>query len=137
MNRTLDEWIERYNRKAPENFKRDNRFALFYLPDKGFCEICATDMMVIINQVSGDGRFWKKFAEDTARALNLKACGTYFTRKEANAYAKLFGFKVLDTENKDGFKRLHGETSDGLWGLMTECVFEDGNRAYQVTWEVK
>ena len=62
MNRTLDEWIERYNRKIPEGFKRDNRFALFYLPDKGFCEIVATDLMVIINQVSGDGLFWKKFS---------------------------------------------------------------------------
>lgn len=137
MNRTLDEWIERYNRKIPEGFKRDNRFALFYLPDKGFCEIVATDLMVIINQVSGDGLFWKKFSEDIARALRLKACGTYCVRKNILAWGKFFGFKVTDTEEKGGFKRYHGENSEGRWGMATECVFEDGNRAYQVTWEVK
>lgn len=137
MNRTLDEWIERYNRKIPKGFKRDNRFALFYLPDKGFCEIVATNLMVILNQVSGDGRFWKKFAEDIARALKLKACGTYCGRKEIRAWIKLFGFTATNIEAKDGFKRYHGENNNGCWGTMTECVFEDGNRAYQVTWEVK
>ena len=137
MNRTFDEWVERFNRKIPKKFKRDDRFALFYLPDKGFCELLATDKMVILGQVSGDGRFWKKFAEDTARVLRLKACGTYCGRKEVLAWIRLFGFKVTETEENGGFKRFHGETDDGRWGLMTECVFEDGMRAYQTTWEVK
>ena len=62
--KTLPEWIELYNRKTPEPFKRDERFRLFFLPDKGFCEIGNTEKMIVINQLSGDGRFWKKFAEE-------------------------------------------------------------------------
>lgn len=137
MTRTFDEWVERYNRKIPEKFKRDNRFALFYLSDKGFCELLATDKLVVMGQVSGDGRFWKKFAEDTARALGLKACGTYCGRKEVLAWIRLFGFKVTKIEEKDGFKRYHAVGKDGGWYLMTECVFENGVRSHWVTWEVK
>lgn len=134
--RTLAEWIERYNRKVPEGFKRDEKFALFFRPDKGFCEIANAGKMVIIGQVCGDGRFWKKHAEEWARELGLKACGAYFVRNEVSAYQKLFGFKVVKTEEKDGFKRYHCKAADGRWGLMTECVIDGKRRAHYVTWEV-
>lgn len=134
--KTLREWIERYNRKVPEGFKRDKRFALFYLPDKGFCELLATDKMLILGQVSGDGRYWKKYAEDCARELGLKVCGSHCTRREIAAYIKLFGFKVTDTEDKGGLKRYRCEDAQGYWGLVTECVIDGGRRAYYVTWEV-
>ena len=136
MGRTLDEWIERYNKKVPNGFKRDERFALFYLPDKGFCELVATDKMMILGQVGGDGRFWKEHAEQWARELGLKVCGTYFTRKEAQAYIKLFSFKNVSVEEKDGFKRYRCTSEDGRWGLMTECLIDGKKRAYYVTWEV-
>ena len=135
-NRTLEEWIERYNRKVPEGFKRDKRFALFYYCAKGFCELGVTNEMVIVGQVCGDGHFWKRFAEDVARELGLKVCGAYFVRNEVPAYQKLFGFTVWKQEEKNGFKRYHGKSTDGRWGLMTECESENGHRAYWVTWEV-
>lgn len=136
MNRTLDEWIARYNRKVPEGFKRDERFALFYYPDKGFCELLVTDKMVVLGQVCGDGRFWKKYAEDWARELGKKACGTHCSRREILAWIRLFGFEITQAETKDGFKRYHGTDKQGRWGLMTECVIDGSRRAYYVTWEV-
>lgn len=136
MNRTFDEWVARYEKKLKKKFKRNEKFALFYLPDKGFCELLATEKMMILGTVSGDGRFWKKFAEDYARRLGLKVCGTFCLRREIRAWINLFGFKVLHVEDKGNFKRYYGEGKNGGWGLMTECAFEDGSRAHYVTWEV-
>ena len=137
MNRTLGEWIEFYNKKAPEKFKRDERFTLFYLPDKGFCELFASEKIVLMWQVCGDGRFWKKFAEDVARKFNLKVCATLCTRREVKAWIRSFGFKIDKVEDKDGFKRYHSTDKGGNWGLMTEVVSKSGNHEYWVTWGVK
>ena len=136
MNRTLDEWIARYNKKVPEGFKRDERFALFYLPDKGFCELGLTEHTVLIWQASGDGRHWKNFAENVARKFGKEVCVTTCERKEVRAWIKLFGFKVTKTEERDGFKRYHGVGENGAWGVMTEVEIDGRRRAYQVTWEV-
>lgn len=136
MNKTLEQWIERYNKKIPEGFKRDERFTLFYLPDKGFCELTATDKIVVIGQVSGDGRFWKEFADNVARHLGLKVCGCYCWRDSTHSWARLFGFKVDKVDECDGLKRYYGTGKDGGWGLMTEAIFEDGKIHCFVTWEV-
>ena len=38
--KTLVEWIDIYNKKNPwDPFERDNTCALFFRPDKGFCEV--------------------------------------------------------------------------------------------------
>lgn len=136
MNRTLEQWIERYNKKIPEGFKRDERFALFYLPDKGFCELTATDKMIIIGQVSGDGRFWREFAEKWARKLGLKVGGTICCRKEAEAWIRLFDFKVDKVDEVNGCKRYYCTGKNGGWYVMTEYVREGGRRECLVTWEV-
>lgn len=121
----------------PRGFKRDLAYALFYYPSKGFCELAATDKMVLVGQVSGDGRFWRDFAENWARELGLKVGGTICGRKEARAYMRLFGYKVTGEEEKGGFKRYRAVNKKGGWYLMTECELANGDRAYWVTWEVK
>jgi len=137
MNRTLDEWIARYNKKVSERFKRDERFALFYLPDKGFCELGVAPDIVVLWQVCGDGRYWKNFAEDVARKFGKKVCATLCERKEIRAWIKLFGFKSTKTEERNGFKRYNCTGKNGAWGMMTEIEIDGRRRAYQVTWEVK
>ena len=137
--KTLPEWIELYNRKTPEPFKRDERFRLFFLPDKGFCEIGNTEKMIVINQLSGDGRFWKKFAEELARENRFKMCGTWCVRKQIKAWIRLFGFTVTETENfPDGLKRFKGIDENGRKGRMSPAY--DGKtgefKNYYVTWEV-
>lgn len=136
--KTLDEWIAAYNRKAPEPFKRDERFSFFYRPDKGFAEIGQTDDMVIIRQLSGDGRFWKDKASEMARKVGLKMGGTWFVRQNIMAYIRLFGFRVVATEElPDGLKRYHCETKDGKKGLASPAFpLPNGNYAYFITWEV-
>lgn len=136
---TLEDWIKKYNRKTPEPFKRDERFMLYYLPDRGFCEVGQTDDMVIINQLCGDARYWKDKVSDMARKVGIKKCGTWCIRQQVKAYIRLFGYKILKTENTaDGLPRyhcIHKET--GKEGLMSPAFrYKDGGKqAYFVTWE--
>ena len=53
----LKEWIARYNEKAPEPFQRDARFALYYLPARGFAEVGSVGSLCVIWQLAGDARF--------------------------------------------------------------------------------
>ena len=47
--KTLEEWIALYNKKNYEEFKRDKRFELFIIPEKGFAEIRDSGSMIIVN----------------------------------------------------------------------------------------
>ena len=138
MNKTFEEWAKNYNKKTPEKFERDKRYELFFLPDKGFCEIAATGKMIMINQVSGDGKFWKDFAEKVARKMNLKVCGTICIRKQIKAWIRLFNFEIIETEIlPDNLKRYHCKNKFGKKGLLSPAYkYDSGEQAYFVTWEV-
>ena len=134
---TFDEWVDKYNSKTPEPFKRDERFVLYYLPDKGFCEVGQTDKMVIINQLCGDARFWKEKVSDMARKVGAEQCGTWCIRQQVKAYIRLFGYKIVKTEDTaEGLPRYYGIDKDGKTGLMSPAFrYEGGEQAYFVTWE--
>lgn len=135
---TLQEWIERYNKKTPEPFKRDERFELFYLPDKGFCEVGQDGDMVIIHQLCGDARFWKDKVSEMARKIGAKTCGTWCIRKEIKAYIRLFEYRIIEEELlPDGLRRYLCEHKDnGKEGLVSPAFrFKSGEQAYFITWE--
>ena len=96
----FEQWIAAFNKKVPEGFQRDERFTLFYLPDKGLCELAATEKMMIVGNVSGDGRFWKKFAEKLARKFGLKVGGTTLVRTTFSAWARLLGYKLVSVDEQ-------------------------------------
>ena len=138
-NKTLDAWITIYNTKTPEPFKRDERYALFFRPDKGFCEVAQTEDMFIINQLCGDARFWKDKVDETARGVNIKTAGTWCIRPAVLPYIRLFGYEVERAEKlPDGLKRYfcrHKTTNKQ--GLVSPAFrYEGGGQAYFITWEV-
>ena len=135
---TLDEWIAKYNEKTPEPFKRDERYELFYLPDKGFCEVGRSGDLVIIHQLAGDARFWKKHVTDMARKTGAKVCGTWCVRKAILAYIRLFGYRIYKIEEtEDGLKRYYAIDKDDKKGLASPAfTFADQTQAYFITWEV-
>lgn len=139
MTRTLDEWISYYNRKTPEKFERDTRFELFFSPDKGFCEVGQLGKFLIINQLAGDGRYWKEKVSAAARAAGIRVCGTWCIRRNIRAYIRLFGYKVEWTEDLGGLKRYHCKDADGRKGLCSPAFRyddKDKTQAYFITWEV-
>ena len=46
--KTLEEWIEFYNRKVFEPFERDEKYQLLYRADKGFAEIAVNEKMAFV-----------------------------------------------------------------------------------------
>ena len=63
----LFQWIAKYERKTGEKFERDERFELFFLPEKGFCEIGQLKDMLVANQCCGDLLFWRDKINSAAR----------------------------------------------------------------------
>lgn len=136
---TLEYWIEKYNKKAPEPFMRDEKFQLFYVPDKGVCEIGMSDDMLILRCLSTSNVFyWKNAAEDIARKVGIKIIGTWCVRREIMAYIRLFGYRIIKTEElEDGLNRYRCRNKEGKQARVSPSfVFENGRQAYFVTWEV-
>lgn len=137
--KTLDEWIAYYDKKTPEPFERDERYSLVYFPDIGFCEYGITSDMVVINQLAGDGRFWKRAAEVVARLLHYNHLGTWTIRKNIPAYIRLFNYRIDNVEKlSDGRKRFFcTEKSTGKKGIISPAfTYKSGAEAYFVTWEI-
>ena len=136
---TLEEWIAKYNEKTPAPFKRNEQYELFFLPDKGFCEVGMTKDMVVIYQLAGDALFWKEKVSDMARKVGIKMGGTWCVRKAILAYIRLFGYRIEATaELSDGLKRYYGiHKKTGKHGLASPAFkFANGEQAYFITWEV-
>nr|DAS84523.1 MAG TPA: hypothetical protein [Caudoviricetes sp.] len=138
---TLDEWIAFYNRKNPQDlFQPTEGYEFFFVPDKGFCEVCFRADMVIIAQLAGDARYFKEKVEEAARELGIHEGGTICIRKEIRAYARLFGYRIERTEElPDGTRRYYATHRDtGKWFLASPgyTYDETGTTAYLVTWEI-
>ena len=137
---TLAEWIEKYNKKNPEDkYDPNPGYQLLFREDKGFCEVRIEENMILLGQLAGDGRFFKERAEEAARKLGLKEGGTYCIRKEIMAYIRLFGYRVEHTEEvAGGLKRYFCKhKSTGKWGIASPAFrYETGEYAYFITWEI-
>ena len=138
---TLVEWIAFYNRKNPHDpFMPTEGFDFFFCPAHGFCEVRFLGDMVILGQLAGDARFFKEKVEEAARRLGIREGGTLCIRREILAYIRLFGYRIVRTEQlPDGTKRYycaHRET--GKWGLVSPGFTYDktGDPAYLITWEI-
>ena len=84
----MEEWVALYEKKTGEKFKRDERFVLFYLPEKGFCEVADIGKMLMANQMCGEIKFWRAFVEDLSRKFEYKTVGTICIRP-IKAYIRL------------------------------------------------
>ena len=137
--KTFNEWVCVYNAKTPEPFRRDERYVLFFRPDKGFCEIGQTQDMLIINQLCGNARYWKDTLDSVARKTNIKTAGTWCIRPAVLAYIRLFGYMVEHSEElPDGLRRYYCRHKiTGKQGLVSPAFkYKTGEQGYFVTWEV-
>ena len=137
--KTLDEWIELYEKKTKLKYEQpDPRTIRFYFPDRGFAEIGITKDMVVIGQISGDGIFWKQVAEVLAAERGINHLGCWLVR-EVEPYLKLFRIEIEKVEEKEiGFKRYYGKFKDtGKKILLTpQGKITNGNIRYIATWEI-
>ena len=136
--RSLEEWIEFYNRKVPYPFKRDERFKLLYRPEKGFCEIGYSGDMAIAKATCGDILFWRKVIENFARELNLNKCGVV-TCRSILPYIRVAGFKVdREVETSKGIKYYCTEKKTGQKAQCSPAYsLPNGVKGHFVIWRVK
>ena len=136
MSKTLEDWIEIYNRKAKTEFKPDENFKLYFLPEKGFCEVTFDGDKILIGAVSGDGKFWKSLVEEVARQLGINFCGTTCVRREIRAYIRLFGHKIERIDENKNLKGIYTIDKDGNRALLAETIFDDGKHGFKILWQV-
>ena len=137
----LDEWIELYEKKTKEKFKPHSGFKLFYLPDRGFCEYkIDTDAdMVMVYQLSGDGKFWHDFAMLLAELTHCHHVGTFCIRDNIKAYIRFWGYEIEKEELlSDGLCRYHCKHKiTGKAGLASPAwTKEDGTVSYFITRDI-
>lgn len=104
--KTLDEWIEYYNQHTGEAFRFQPTFTFFYSPEHGFCEYKYEDNGIYIWQLVGDLDHWIGIAYDVCQKFELPAI-TAFIVRHPKPFIRRLGFKVTETENRDGQIRYH------------------------------
>lgn len=137
---TMEEWIEFYNRKNPQDpYEHNERYNLLFKEDKGFCEVAFDEDMVFIGQVCGDARYWLKHIEEAARKCGITKGGTINIRSQIKAYARLFGYKINEViDLPDGnhvFLAGHKDTGK-KFRAAPAFFYKDGKMAYAITWEI-
>ena len=131
--KTLEEWIALYDKKNHEKFKRDLRYEMFYVPEKGFAEICDTGKMIIVNQMCGEFKFWRGIAEELSRQFGYKIAGTVCIRPIL-PYIRLAGFVPYRIEETPiGNRYFCTDKHTGQKGQASPA----GKDTWFVTWEVK
>lgn len=135
---STSEWKEFYKQKTGDEFRTRSGFRELYIPERGLCQLSVTEKLVVLEQVSGDGRFWKDVADIVSRLLGLNMAGTLLTRRNPVAYMRLFGYEVEEIEEHGCEKRYYGRNKrTGLrcWLTPAEQETSRGDRIYFVTWE--
>ena len=131
-------WVNRYEKKTGVKFVADKRYGLFFLPDKGFCEIATLENMVVARCMCGDITFWREKIEDLAHKLNYSMCGTWCIRRQIKAYIRLLGYKIIKEDIlSDGKSRYECINNNGGKGWVSPAFtdIENGIEGYFVTWE--
>ena len=137
--KTLDEWIALYEKKTGEAFQNKEGFRLFFLPERGFCQMRVDGKLLVLSQVCGDGQFWIDHSQIMASVTGCNAVGTFAVRKNIEAFIRLGGYRVDRTEELlNGLKRYFCVHKDGTKGQVSPYgKRDDGSVVYMVTWEVK
>lgn len=129
--KTLDEYIEYYEKHTGEAFKFNNEFSFFYSPKHGFCEYKIGENGLLIWQMCGDLKHWIGIAYDVCQKFHLPKIGSYVVRNPI-AFARALGFKVRETEMDNGKPLYRCENAKGE--ILT--AYPDNDR-YIFVWVVK
>lgn len=132
--KTFDEWVAHYEKHSGEDFSPHKGCKLFFIPERGFCEIAIGDDLLIIYQLSGDARFWHDFCLCLCDVLNLRAIGTICTRN-VKSYIRFWGYAITDTVHlPDGQEQYFCQHKRNDWtARLSPAWLKGGHPAYYVT----
>ncbi len=133
--RTLQEWIDMYEKKTGDKAVLPEGFSLYWLPNRGFAEykIDENSGILMIYAVCGDGKFWRDLGELICRLNKLKCISTICTRN-VETYIRFWHWKIVEGQNKDGKKRFVCRDELNRPVILTYKGADDkGEPAYWVT----
>ena len=134
---SIEDWKKLYEEKTGDKYETDKSFLEMYLPERGLCQMTATEKMVVVGSMSGDGKFWRDVAEILARIMGKKMLGTLCVRQNPEAYMRLFGYKLTKkTRNPDGREKYYGMNQQGQHILISPAYRDGAKEVYYCTWEV-
>ena len=128
--KTLEEYIEYYNKHTGEPFKFQQGFSFFYRPEHGFCEYNVEETGVYIWQLCGDLNYWVDIAYRLCKRFKLPAI-TAFIVRSPKPFIRRLGFRITETEEKNGQLRYHAVNKDGE--KLTATQYND---RFIFVWEV-
>ena len=130
MAKTLDEYIQMYEKHTGEKFEFNSSFSFFYEPEHGFCEYRMEDTGLYIWQLCGDLKYWVDIGYKFCKMHELPAMSAYILRKP-KPFIRALGFKIESTENEDGYKRYHCRNEAGEILTATQH-----GKKYIFVWEI-
>lgn len=130
VTKTLDEYIEMYEKHTKEKFEFNHSFSFFYNPEHGFCEYQVHDGNIYIYQLCGDLKYWISIAYDTCKKFGLKAIASFIVRKP-KPFIRRLGFRLVSAENRKGEMQYIGRNKCGEKIVATQF-----NDRFILTWEV-
>ena len=132
--KTFDEWVEHYNKHSGEVFREHDGCKMFFIPDRGFCELRFCEDLLIFYQLSGDAKFWHDFGLVLCGIMGLKAMGTICTRN-IKAYLRWWNYRITkEVKLKEGVQYF-AEHKEHKWKVRCSPAWnkETGDTAYYVT----
>ena len=143
--RSLKEWADFYTLKTDDIVNRLPGFRLYYLPNRGFAtmKVDFEAKMLIIDQVAGDGKFWRDMAEVCmAQANGLDVIATSCNR-DLMVYMRYFDAELLDAEFvgiESGMRLFRYLFQDNIGRAVLaspRCINKNGKVEYWVTQYLK
>lgn len=133
--KTLQAWIDMYEKKTGDKAVLPEGFSLYWLPNRGFAEykIDEKNNILLIYIICGDGKFWRDLGELICRLNHLKCISSILTRN-IEAYIRFWRWEIVKVQNKDEKKRFICRDQLNRFVIITYKGADDnGSPAYWVT----
>lgn len=109
---TLKEYIEFYDKHTGEPFMYQPGFSFFYSPEHGFCEYRFGNEGLYIWQMCGDLSYWIDIAYKLCQEVKCPSM-TAFIVRHPKPFIRRLGFRITETECKEGQYRYHAVNEKG------------------------
>ncbi len=131
--KTFDEWKAFFEKKTGDTYCEPEGYETFFLPERGYIQMKVDGDMLLIYGLTGDGRYWRDFAETIARSLGMKCMASICTRKVL-PYIRFWGWSVEYEDEQDGTCRYYCRDKQGRQVILTPKHYDDnGELCYWVT----
>lgn len=141
MRLSLEEWIEKYEKKTGDKHELPQGYVQYYLPERGYAQYIMDREVeaLYVYELCGDAKFWYDLGALLCRQNGLRFITTVCTR-HIKPYIRFWGWTIHETiEGPDGGAiRMNGRNKDGGFVTIATAWRNDdtGEYAYYCTSEV-